>query len=136
LNTAFRTEDGERTKRLLENPVSSLSEQHPGAAVSLREGLDELLTLKRLGSGGTALERTLASTNVIENLFSVVRALSGRAKRWRSGSMIVRWYAAGVLEAERGFRRLRGYREMHRLVNALQKHDAQLDARTQLAQAK
>jgi transposase-like protein len=128
LNTAFGTEDVVRAQRLLENLARGLSEQHPGAAASLREGLDEVLTLKRLGLGGSALERTLASTNVIENLFSLVRAFSGRVKRWRSGTMILRWCAVGALEAEAGFRRLRGYREMHTLVSALQKHDAQLDA--------
>ncbi|MGH7467417.1 MAG: hypothetical protein ACRENP_05460 [Longimicrobiales bacterium] len=77
-----------------------------------------------------ALERTHASTNLIENLFTVVRAISGRVKCWRNGTMILRWCAAGVLEAERGFRRLRGYRELQTLVNALQKHDAQLNAST------
>ncbi|MGH7459759.1 MAG: IS256 family transposase [Longimicrobiales bacterium] len=128
LNKAFHSEDAERAKRLLENLARSLSEQHPGATASLREGLEELLTLKRLGLSGTALERTLASTNVIENLFSLVRAFSGRVKRWRSGTMILRWCAAGVLEAERGFRRLRGYRDMQKLVTALQKNDAEIDA--------
>ncbi|MGH7467819.1 MAG: transposase [Longimicrobiales bacterium] len=58
LNTAFQGADAERAKRLLENLARSLSEPHPGAAASLREGLDEMLTLKRLGLGGSALERT------------------------------------------------------------------------------
>ncbi|MBI4540279.1 MAG: IS256 family transposase [Gemmatimonadetes bacterium] len=127
LNAAFQTEDPERAKRLLENLARSLEEQRPGAAAALREGLEELLTLKRLGLSGSRLERTLSSTNVIENLIGQVRQLSGRVKRWRSGRMILRWSAAGVLEAERGFRRLKGHREMAKLVAALQQHDATLD---------
>lgn len=128
LNAAFTTEDPERAKRMLENLARSLEEQHPGAAASLREGLEELLTVKRLGLSGSLLERTLSSTNVIENLIGQVRQLSGRVKRWRSGRMILRWSAAGVLEAERGFRRLKGYREMGQLVAALHKHDTTLDS--------
>jgi putative transposase len=127
LNTAFHTEDHARAKRMLENLARSLEEQHPGAAASLREGLEDLLTVKRLGLAGSALERTLSTTNLIENLIGQVRQLSARVKRWKSGQMILRWSAAGVLEAESGFRRLRGYHAMNELIAALQKHDAQLD---------
>jgi hypothetical protein len=70
----------------------------------------------------------LSSTNVIENLIGRVRALSDRVKRWKSGQMILRWSSAGVLEAEQGFRRLKGYREMKEPTAALLKHDAQLDS--------
>jgi transposase-like protein len=127
LNDALHTDDHERAKRLLENLARSLEEQHPGAAASLREGLEDLLTVKQLGLGGSALERMLSTTNLIENLIGQVRQLSGRVKRWRSGKMILRWSAAGVLEAERGFRRVRGYQEMGKLIAALQKHEAKLN---------
>ena len=127
LKDAFKAEDHERAERMLTNLVRSLDEQHPGAAASLREGLEDLLTVKRLGLGGSSLERTLSSTNVIENLIGQVRELSGRVKRWKSGRMILRWSAAGALEAERGFRRLKGYRQMTKLVVALQSHDATID---------
>jgi transposase-like protein len=131
LQEAFKTTDPERAGRMLANLARTLDEQHPGAARSLREGLDDLLTLKRLGLGGTVLERTLSSTNVIENLIGRVRDLSGRVKRWKSGMMILRWSAAGVLEAEQGFRRVRGYRDMPRLVAALRAHDAAIDGEGQ-----
>ena len=127
LNEAFHDKNHARAKRMLENLARKLEEQHPGAAASLREGLEELLTVKALGLGSTNLERTLSTTNLIENLIGVVRQLSGRVKRWRSGKMILRWSAAGVLEAERGFRRIRGYQKMGKLVAALQKHDAKLN---------
>jgi putative transposase len=127
LNEAFHTDDHARAKRMLDNLARSLEEPHPGAAASLHEGLEDLLTVKQLGLGGSKLERTLSTTNLIENLIGQVRQLSGRVKRWRSGKMILRWSAAGVLEAERGFRRVRGYTEMSKLIAALQKHDAKLN---------
>lgn len=128
LNTAYQTEDPVRAKRLLENLARSLADPHPGAAAALCEGLEEVLTIKRLALGDPSLERTLSTTNVIENLIGQVRELSRRVKRWRGGKMILRWSAAGVLEAQRHFRRIRGYRAMGALVAALAKHDAKLDA--------
>jgi putative transposase len=127
LNEAFHTDDPARAKRMLENLVRSLEEPHPGAAASLREGLEDLLTVKQLGLGGSALERTLSTTNLIENLIGQLRYLAGRVKRWRSGKMILRWSAAGVLEAERGFRRVRGYTAMPKLTAALHRHHVKAD---------
>ncbi len=71
------------------------------------------------------LERVLSSTNLIENLFSRVRAIGRRVTHWQSGTMVLRWAAAGVLEAERGFRKLAGYRAMPSLVAALRTRDTQ-----------
>ena len=81
-----------------------LEHQHPGAAASLREGLEETLTVMRLGLPEN-LERVLSSTNLIENLFSRVREIGRRVRHWQNGTMVLRWTAAGVLEAERGFRK-------------------------------
>jgi putative transposase len=92
-----------------------LEHQHPSAAASLREGLEETLTVMRLGLPEN-LERVLSSTNLIENLFSRVREIGHRVKRWQSGTMVLRWTATGVFEAERGFRKLVGYRAMPILV--------------------
>src|SRR5690606_26396488 len=127
LAEAFHTDDPARAKRMLDNLVRSLEEPHPGAAASLREGLEDLLTVKQLGLGGSALERTLSTTNLIENLIGQVRYLSGRVKRWKSGKMILRWTAAGVLEAERGFRRVRGYSAMPKLIAGLHRHDMKIN---------
>ena len=69
------------------------------------------------------LARVLSSTNLIENLFSRVREIGRRVRNWQSGTMVLRWTAAGVLEAERGFRKLTGYRAMPALVAALRAHD-------------
>jgi putative transposase len=74
------------------------------------------------------LERVLSSTNLIENLFSRVREIGRRVKRWQSGTMVLRWTAAGVLEAERGFRKLTGYRAMPTLVAALRTLNTELNS--------
>src|SRR5713101_6178477 len=126
MNQAYATREAKRARRLLDNLARRLEHQHPGAAASLREGLDETLTMMRLGLPEN-LERVLSSTNLIENLFSRVREIGRRVKRWQSGTMVLRWTAAGVLEAERGFRKLAGYRALPSLVAALGAHDAQLD---------
>ena len=93
----------------------------------MKEGLNELLTVKRLGIGDPLLERTFSTTNLIENLIGQARDLSRRVKRWKNGAMILRWTAAGVLEAESRFNRIKGHRGMPTLVAALRKHDRRLD---------
>ena len=126
MNQAYATRDAKRARRLLENLARRLESAHPGAAASLREGLAETLTVMRLDLP-ESLARVLSSTNLIENLFSRVRDTARRVKRWQGGTMILRWTAAGVLEAERHFRKVAGYRALPKLVAALRAHDAALD---------
>lgn len=90
----------------------------PDAAASLEEGLEETLTLTRLGIDGD-LKKSLCTTNLMESAFSVCETVTGRVKRWRDGSMRLRWCAAGLLRAEQSFRRVRGYRDIPALVVAL-----------------
>ena len=113
--------------RRLEGLASSLEAEHPGAAGSIREGLDETLTLQRLGIEG-ALYRTLRSTNTIENLNGGVATYTRNVKRWQGGSMVVRWVSAGILEAEKKFRRVQGYRDIAKLMKALETFEAEDDA--------
>lgn len=97
---------------------------HPSAAASMREGLEETLTITKL-EVPPALAKTLFSTNVVESAFSVGRTVMGNVKRWRPRSksrMIERWSAAGLLVAERQFRRVNGYKEIPVLVAALNAH--------------
>jgi hypothetical protein len=103
-----------------------MESDYPGAAASLREGPDETHTVRRLDLPDS-LARVLSSTNLIENLFSRVREVSRRVKRWQGGTMILRWTAAGVLEAERRFRKIAGYRALPKLVGRLRAHDAASD---------
>lgn len=133
MNQAYAMKDGEKARTMLKNLARSLRSEHPGAAESLEEGLDETLTILSLQLPAT-LMRSLATTNPIENLLGTVRHVSRRVKRWGGGAMVLRWAAAGLDEAARGFRRLRGYRGMPDLVRALENHDrAQLDLGDELA---
>ncbi len=119
LKEAWDSPDADLAKRRLESLASSLEAEHPGAAGSIREGLHETLTLQRLGIEG-ALYRTLRSTNTIENLNDSIATYTRNVKRWQGGSMILRWASAAVLDAKQRFRRIRGYRDIHRLVAALE----------------
>jgi putative transposase len=101
--------------------AADLRADHPDAAASLLEGLEDMFTVRRLGITGR-LARTLTNTNCIESMISVARTTTGRVKRWKDGSMKKRWVAAGMLEAERSFRRVKGCKEMPVLVAALQRH--------------
>ncbi len=98
--------------------ANELDADHPDAAASLREGLEDMFTVRRLGVGGT-LAKTLTTTNCIESMISIARRTTGRVTRWKDGSMKKRWIAAGMLEAERSFRRVRGHSDMKKLVEAL-----------------
>ena len=105
----------------LDRLARSLEREHPGAASSLREGLDETLTVQRLGIDG-ALLRTLRSTNPIENRNGAVAHHTRNVKRWRSGQMLLRWIAAAIHEATPGFRRVRGHRDLAKLDVVLTRH--------------
>ena len=122
MRQAYRIRDVKKAKRLLKNLAARIEDQHPGAAASLNEGLDETLTVMGLGLPET-LETMLSVTNAIENLFGLVRVVSRRVKYWSGGKMILRWSAAGLLEAEKGFRRIRGYKGIPMLVIALRHHE-------------
>jgi putative transposase len=123
LSEAWALSDAEAAERRLRELVRALEAKRPGAAASLREGLAETLTITRLGlSVDSALGRTLRSTNPIESMLSISRQRSRNVKRWRGGEMVLRWTAAGVLAAERSFRRVRGHREMPTLRAALRRH--------------
>ncbi len=107
--------------------ATELEAEHPDAAGSLREGLEDMFTVRRLGVTGT-LARTLTSTNCIESMISVAQTTIGRVKRWKDGSMKKRWVAAGMLEAERSFRRVKGCTQMPVLVDAVRREVAKRTA--------
>jgi transposase-like protein len=123
MRDAWNSGDPELALRQLERLARSLSRDHPGAAGSLREGMEETLTVQRLGVEG-ALLRTLRTTNPIENLNSAVAHHTRNVRRWRDGQMLLRWIGAALHEATRGFRRVRGHRDLLKLCAALQRHYA------------
>ena len=119
LRQAWAEHDHERARSELHALATELERSRPGAAASLREGLDETLTLTRLGIRGN-LKRTLESTNPCESMIEICRRTSRNTKRWQSGQMCLRWTAAGMLEAEHQFRRIIGYHDLAKLVIAIE----------------
>jgi transposase-like protein len=130
LKAAWAEPDPIKALAELRKIVRWLETISPGAARSLEEGLEETLTVTRLGLD-EELKKTFASTNLIESCFSQAEELTRRVKHWRGGEMFLRWTGAALLFAERGFRKVRGYRHLSHLKNALNQH--QLDNQKQAA---
>jgi transposase-like protein len=118
---AYHAESALKAEGLLTELAAELDKTHPGAATSLREGMAETLTIVRLGVPPT-LARTLRSTNPIESMIEICREHSKNVKRWRDGTMVLRWCAAGMLEADRQFRRVNGHLHLPKLRAALEAH--------------
>ena len=121
LRQAWDQDDAEKAERQLKNLARRLEQVEPGVAGSILEGLDEVLTVIRLGLP-PELRRSLACTNIIENALGTVRRVTRNVKRWRSAEMALRWTAAGMLEASKTFRRLKAYRQLPILRKALEDH--------------
>ena len=111
----FANADAEAGLRDARRLAAQLRKDHPDAAGSLLEGLEEMFTVARLGVTG-ALRRSLTNTNCIESMISTVRVVTGRVKTWKDGDMKKRWIATGMIEAQRSFRRVRGHTQMTALA--------------------
>jgi len=118
LRQAWELDDADRAERLLRNLARRLEHEAPGVAGSILEGIDEMLTVNRLGLPAQ-LRRSLACTNSIENVMGTVRRVCRNVKRWRNASMALRWTAAGMMEATKGFRRLKAHKQLPILKAAL-----------------
>jgi putative transposase len=123
LRQAWEMDDAAKAERLLCNLARRLELDAPGVSKSILEGLDEILTVTRLGLP-LELRRSLASTNIIESMNAVIRQVCRNVKRWRDAKMALRWTAAGMLEAAKGFRRLKAYKQLPTLKAVLDKHRA------------
>jgi putative transposase len=121
MRTAWSLTDPDLARQRLELLAGELDRSWPDAARSLREGLDDTLTLMRLEISGQ-LAKTLCSTNPCESMIEIVRSTQRNVKRWREGDMRRRWTAAGMLVAEQQFRRIIGYRDLAKLVIAIERH--------------
>lgn len=117
IRSAYAEPNYAKARRSLLSTAAWLDSVSPAAAASLREGLEETLTVARLGLP-SKLQRALSSTNVVENVFSRVRVLVARVKRWRAG-MRLRWCTAALVEAEKTFHRLRYSESLESLLDAL-----------------
>jgi putative transposase len=118
MRAAYNMMDYQSAQAALQKLWRQLVDINPSAARSLEEGMEETLTVHRLGVGAL-LRRTLASTNPIESCMSTVRRVTRRVTRWQGGDHVARWTAAGLLQAEKGFRRIKGYRDLAALVQKL-----------------
>jgi len=123
MRDAWDSAKAELAKKQLQRLAASLQSRHPGATASLREGLEETLTVQALGITG-ALYRTLRTTNPIENLNGSIAHYTRNVKRWRDGKMTLRWVASALDDAKDRFRKLRGHRDMKQLMAALDKRIA------------
>jgi putative transposase len=119
MRQAYHASSAVEAEGLLEQLARELGKTHPGAAASLREGMAETLTILRLDVPPT-LARTLRSTNPIESMIEICREHSKNVKRWRDGTMALRWCAAGMLEADHQFRRVNGRLHLPKLRAALE----------------
>lgn len=118
LAAAYSETSYERALESLKTTAAWLERLNPAAAASLREGMEETLTVVKLGVP-ELLRRTLATTNPVESALSVAVKVTGRVKRWRDGNMRLRWCTAGLLRAEERFRRIKGHKQLPMFVAAL-----------------
>jgi putative transposase len=123
LRQAWELDDAEKAEKLIRNLARRLEREAPGVSASILEGIDEILTVTRLGVP-VELRRSLACTNIIENMNGTIRQVSRNVKRWRDAKMALRWTAAGMMEAVKGFRRLKAHKQLPILRAALAAHQA------------
>lgn len=122
---ASQSPDLKTAMRLLQDLAKRLETEAPSAAESVREGLEETLTILSLDLS-PRLRRSLATTNAIESLFSPTRQVKRHVKRWRRRQMMMRWVAAGIREAAAHLHRLFGHADLKTLVTALRRRDQPL----------
>jgi len=128
MRAAYNMSSYNDAKESLQSLVRDLERLNPSAARSLEEGLEETLTLHKLGVP-EVLRRTLSSTNVIESCFSITRDIVSNVKRWRNGEQVQRWAATALFEAEKRFNRIRGYKSLPVVISALSaKIEAKVEA--------
>ena len=128
MKKAYKCKSADKARKRLQALVSWLERNgYDEAAGSLREGMEETLTVVKLALP-ELLRQSLATTNAIENLNGTIRRVSRNVKRWKSPSMVRRWTALGVVTAQKEFRRIKGYRHMGALVHALRSKQKSLDS--------
>lgn len=133
LRQAWELDDADKAERLLKTLARRLEQEAPGVSASILEGIDEILTVVRLKLP-PELRRSLACTNIIENMNGTIRQVCRNVKRWKNANMALRWVGAGMMEAAKGFRRLKAYKQLPTLQAALLAHQAKTAADSDLDQ--
>ena len=128
LRQAWELDDAAKAEKLIRNLARRLDQDRPGVSASILEGLDEILTVVRLKLP-MELRRSLACTNIAENMMGTIRRVTRNVKRWRNGKMALRWVAAGMIEAAKGFRKLKAHKQLPALRTALIAHQDRIAAK-------
>jgi len=128
LRQAWELDDAAKAEKLIRNLARRLDQDRPGVSASILEGLDEILTVVRLKLP-MELRRSLACTNIAENMMGTIRRVTRNVKRWRNGKMALRWVAAGMIEAAKGFRKLKAHKQLPTLRTALIAHQDRIAAK-------
>ena len=111
LRQAWELDETAKAERLIVNLARRLEREAPGVSASTLEGLDEILTVTRLGLP-LQLRRSLACTNIIENMNGTIRQVCRNVKYWQDASMALRWTSAAICEAAKGFRKLNAHKQL------------------------
>jgi len=133
LRQAWELDDADKAEKLIRNLARRLEREAPGVSGSILEGIDEILTVTRL-SLPAELRRSLACTNIIENMNGTIRQVCRNVKRWQDATMALRWTGAAMLEAAKGFRRLKACKQWPTLRAALLANQAKNNITTNLEQ--
>lgn len=123
IDAAYRQPSYEAAKARLVQIQNGLQRENPSAAASLTEGMEETLTLHRLGVVG-ALALSFATTNVLESINAQLGRLTRNVTRWRNGDQKHRWVASALLDIEPRLRRVKGYRALPQLRAAILREQA------------
>ena len=118
LRQAWELPDADKAEKLVVNLARRLEREAPGVSASILEGLDEILTVTRLGLP-LELRRSLACTNIIENMNGTIRQVCRNVKYWQDATMALRWTSAAMCEAAKGFRKLKAHKQLPALRAAL-----------------
>ena len=121
LRAAWKLEAKEGLRKL-DQYASWLQRDWPDAAASVREGLDEIFTVNRLGLPAS-LRTCLTTTNIIDSTHSGIRQRTGRVTNWKNGEMARRWSAVAFVETEKNYRRITGYEHLWMLKAHLDRDD-------------
>ena len=132
LRQAWELDDATKAEQLLRNLARRLEQVAPGVSATILEGMDELLTVVRLKLP-LQLRRSLACTNIIENMMGGIRRVCRNVKRWRDAPMALRWTGAAMQETAKGFRRLKAHKQLPVLRQALAALHGQNASNTALA---
>ena len=119
ISEAYNAENYDTAKKLLLNIVKWLEKDYPQAARSLKEGMEETLTLHKLRAH-KKIRKSLCTTNPIESLNSGIRNVTRRVKRWRNSDMVIRWVCTAIIESEKNFKKINGHIHMDELLKNIE----------------